>query len=69
LELRLHVAMYSKIERSMELEIHYPFSVSTVLLQASVLIIVDILKIINFIYIFLMVVIKHIISITLILKC
>jgi hypothetical protein len=65
MELRLHAAMYLKIERSMELKIHNPFSVSTVLLQASVIIIVDILKIINFIYIFLMVVIKHIISIML----
>jgi hypothetical protein len=62
MELRLHAAMYLKIERSMELKIHYPFLVSTVLLQASVIIIVNILKIINFIYIFLMVVIKHIIS-------
>jgi hypothetical protein len=65
MELRLHATMYLKIERSMELKIHYPFSVSMALLQASVIIIVDILKIINFIYIFLMVVIKHIISITL----
>jgi hypothetical protein len=36
----------------MDLKIHYPLSVSTVLLQASVIIIVHILKIINFIYIF-----------------
>jgi hypothetical protein len=67
MELRLHVAMYLKIERSTELKIHYPFSVSTVILQASMTINVDILKIINFIYIFFVVFIKYIIFITLII--